>query len=260
MDIHNAIKQSCDVYFYTNGVKLGIDRLAHYARAFGLGHRTGIRLANEAPGLIPSREWKKRRFGVVWYPGETVSAAIGQGYNLYTPLQLAVAYAALANGGKVLRPRLLLRLEDRRGTVVEKFPSEVKGEVPISPEQLAVVRRGLTAVVEEPGGTGRRARVPGVLVAGKTGTAQVVRLEHTEGMEDDEIPIRFRDHGWFGAFAPADAPEIAVAVFVEHGLHGASAAAPVAQRILARYFEKKPEIAEAVAVSESRPGGGVALD
>ena len=114
--------------------------------------------------------------------------------------------------------------------------------------------------MEEPGGTGRRARVPGVRVAGKTGTAQVVRLEHTEGMEEEEIPIRHRDHGWFGAFAPADAPEIAVAVFVEHGLHGATAAAPVAQRIMARYFEKKAEAAEAIARSETASGDDVVLD
>jgi penicillin-binding protein 2 len=260
VNLHEAIKQSCDVYFYTNGVKLGIDRIAHYARSFGLGHRTGIRLANEAPGLIPSTEWKKRRFGVVWYPGETVSASIGQGYNLYTPLQLAVAYAAVANGGKVLQPRLLLRLEARDGTVLEEFPPVVRSEIPIAPQHLAAVRRGLEGVVEEPGGTGRRARVPGVRVAGKTGTAQVVRLEHTEGMKEEEIPIRYRDHGWFGAFAPADAPEIAVAVFVEHGLHGASAAAPIAQRILARYFEKKLEIAEQIAVSESASEADVALD
>jgi len=260
VNLHEAIKQSCDVYFYTNGVKLGIDRMAYYARSFGLGHRTGIRLANEAPGLIPSTEWKKRRFGVVWYPGETVSASIGQGYNLYTPLQLAVAYAAIANGGKVLQPRLLLRLEAQDGTVLEEFPPEVRSEVPISPQYLAVVRRGLAGVVEEPGGTGRRARVPGVRVAGKTGTAQVVRLEHTEGMEEKEIPIRYRDHGWFGAFAPVDAPEIVVGVFIEHGLHGASAAAPVAQRILARYFEKKLENAEQVAVSESASGADLALD
>jgi penicillin-binding protein 2 len=260
VNIHEALKQSCDVYFYTNGVKLGIDRIAHFAKSFGLGHRTGIRLANEAPGLIPSTDWKRRRFGVVWYPGETVSASIGQGYNLYTPLQLAVAYAAVANGGKVLQPRLLLRLEARDGTVLEDFPPEVRSEVPIASQHLAVVRRGLAGVVEEQGGTGRRARVPGVRVAGKTGTAQVVRLEHTEGMEEEEIPIRYRDHGWFGAFAPVDAPEIAVGVFVEHGLHGASAAAPVAQRILARYFEKKREIAEQVAVSESASGADVALD
>jgi penicillin-binding protein 2 len=260
VDLHEAIKQSCDVYFYTNGVKLGIDRMAHYARSFGLGHRIGIRLANEAPGLIPSTEWKKRRFGVVWYPGETVSASIGQGYNLYTPLQLAVAYAALANGGKVLQPRLLLRLEARDGRVLEEFPPQVRSEVPISSQHLAVVRRGLEGVVEEQGGTGRRARVPGVRVAGKTGTAQVVRLEHTEGMEEEEIPIRYRDHGWFGAFAPVEAPEIVVGVFVEHGLHGASAAAPIAQRILARYFEKQLEAAERLAASASEPGADVAVD
>jgi penicillin-binding protein 2 len=144
--------------------------------------------------------------------------------------------------------------------VLEEFPPEVRGEVGIAPEHLAVVRRGLTAAVEELGGTGRRARVPGIEVAGKTGTAQVVRLQHTEGMEEEEIPIRYRDHGWFGAFAPAEAPEIAVAVFVEHGLHGASAAAPVAQRILARYFEKKLENAETIARSESASEGDVVLD
>jgi penicillin-binding protein 2 len=196
----------------------------------------------------------------VWYPGETVSASIGQGYNLYTPLQLAVAYAAIANGGKVLKPRLLLRLETRDGRVLEEFPSEVRSEVPVSSEYLAAVRRGLAGVVEEPGGTGRRARVPGVRVGGKTGTAQVVRLEHTEGLEEQEIPMRYRDHGWFGAFAPVEAPEIAVGVFVEHGLHGASAAAPVAQRILARYFEKKRETAERIAASESALEADVALD
>jgi penicillin-binding protein 2 len=123
-----------------------------------------------------------------------------------------------------------------------------------------VVRRGLEGVVEEQGGTGRRARVPGIRVAGKTGTAQVVRLEHTEGMKEEEIPIRYRDHGWFGAFAPADAPEIAVGVFVEHGLHGSSAAAPVAQRILARYFEKKREVDEQIAASGSASEAEVALD
>jgi penicillin-binding protein 2 len=256
VDIHQAIKQSCDVYFYTNGVKLGIDRMAYYVKSLGLGEQTGIGLPHEAPGLIPSTAWKKQRFGVPWYPGETVSASIGQGYTLYTPLQLAVAYAAIANGGKVVQPRLVLRLEAWDGKVVEEFPPEVRSEVPISPQHLAVVRRGMAAVVEEPGGTGSRARVPGVRVAGKTGTAQVVRLEQTTGMKEKEIPIRYRDHGWFGAFAPVEEPEIAVAVFIEHGLHGATAAAPVAQRIMARYFEKKLAIAQGAAVSGSEPGSG----
>jgi penicillin-binding protein 2 len=122
---------------------------------------------------------------------------------------------------------------------VHESPPAKRTPVPVAPEHLALVRRGMTAVVEEPGGTGARARVPGVRVAGKTGTAQVVRLEHTEGMAEHAIPVKYRDHAWFGAFAPADAPEIAVGVFVEHGLHGSSGAGPVAQRILARYFEKR---------------------
>lgn len=244
VDIHRALRESCDVFFYTFGVQLGIDRLARYAESFGLGHRTGIGLPGEAPGLVPSSEWKKRRFGEPWYPGETVSAAIGQGFNLYTPLQLAVAYAAIANGGTVLEPRLLLRLESLDGEVVEAFEPGPPERTLAGPDALASVRRGLEAVVNEPHGTGGRARLPDVHVAGKTGTAQVVRLEQTEGLEEQEIPMRYRDHAWFGAFAPAEAPEIAVAVFVEHGLHGSTTAAPIARRILERYFEKKRPAAE----------------
>jgi penicillin-binding protein 2 len=236
VDMVKAIQQSCDVYFYTFGVQLGIDRLAEIAKSFGLGRPTGIGLSGEAGGLVPSSEWKQRRFGERWYPGETVSAAIGQGYNLYTPIQLAVSYAAIASG-QLVQPRLVLRIESGEG--VETMPPSPSTPVGVKPEFLQLVRRGMTAVVEEPGGTGGRARVPGVKVAGKTGTAQVVQLQHTEGMKESDIPIRYRDHAWFGAFAPADAPEIAVGVFVEHGLHGSSGAGPVAQRILARYFEKR---------------------
>ena len=161
-----------------------------------------------------------------------------------------MAYAAIASGEQI-QPRLVLRVEGRDGSVHEASPAK-REPVPVAPEHLAWVRRGMAAVVEEPGGTGGRARVPGVRVAGKTGTAQVVRLEHTEGMKEHEIPIKYRDHAWFGAFAPADAPEIAVGVLVEHGLHGSSGAGPVAQRILARYFEKRGLVSplQAAAVSE----------
>ncbi len=258
VDLRLALKRSCDVFFYQNGVKLGIDRLARYAKAFQLGSRTGIGLPGEVSGLVPSSEWKERRLKEPWYPGETVSASIGQGYNLMTPLQLAVSYAAIANGGTVVEPRLLLRVEAPGGRVIERFESGTKGSVPVAPEWLALVRDGLTAVVEEAGGTGRRARVPGMRVAGKTGTAQVVRLDHTEGLEEHEIPIRRRDHAWFGAFAPADDPRIAVAVFVEHGRHGSSAAAPIAQRVLARWFEKQsapdPDEEPAATLARSVPG------
>jgi penicillin-binding protein 2 len=237
--LHQALQRSCDVYFYQLGLKLGVDRLAHYAQAFGLGKLTGIPLANERAGLIPTAAWKQQRFREPWMAGETVSISIGQGFDLVTPLQLAVGYAAIANGGSVIEPRLVLRRTDPSGRVEEAPPPVVRGRVPVSDEHLALVRKGLTAVVEDPGGTGGRSRVPGVAVAGKTGTAQVVRLEHTDGMEEHEVPIQYRDHGWFVAYAPAESAEIVVAVLAEHGGHGGSAAAPLAQKVLARYFEKQ---------------------
>lgn len=243
VNVHIALRSSCDVFFYTVGVKLGIERLAEFGSRLGLGRPSGLGLAHEAAGVMPSPEWKRKRFGERWYPGETVSVSIGQGYNLTTPLQLAVAYAALANGGKLLRPRLALRVESRDGALLEEFPPEVRSELHLAPRHVEAVLRGLEAVVSEPGGTGGRSRVPGVRVGGKTGTSQVVSLKRTEGMAEADIPVRYRDHAWFASFAPVEAPEIAVAVFIEHGLHGSSAAAPVSQRILQRYFEKTGRIA-----------------
>jgi penicillin-binding protein 2 len=239
VNVVEALQRSCDVFFYTVGVQLGIDRIAKHAKSFGLGAQTGIALPGETPGIVPSSEWKQNRYGEKWYPGETVSAAIGQSYNTYTPLQLAVSYATIANGGHVMRPRLVLRLEDRDGRTLEAFAPEERMRSTVPEDALALVREGLTAAVESAGGTGGRARVPGVRVAGKTGTVQVVSLDQVRGLPESQIPVRFRDHAWFAAFGPADAPEIAVAVFVEHGLHGSSAAAPIAQRIMAKYFEKR---------------------
>jgi penicillin-binding protein 2 len=258
VDVHRALRSSCDVFFYTVGVKLGIERLAAFASSLGLGRPTGIGLPHEAPGTVPSPAWKRRRYGQPWYPGETVSVSIGQGYDLVTPVQLALAYAAIANGGSVVRPRLALRIESRDGRVLEEIPAEVRSRVEIPSPVVAALHGGLEAVVSEPGGTGGRARVPGVRVAGKTGTSQVVGLHHTEGLREFAIPIRYRDHAWFAAFAPVEAPEVAVAVLVEHGLHGATAAAPVAQRVLARYFEKTGRLAPAprpgVAPAHGPPG------
>ena len=238
VDLHHALMESCDVYFYRAGLELGIDRLAGYARGFGLGRPTGIALDGEASGLVPTRQWKERRFQEPWVEGETVSASIGQGFNLVTPMQLATAYAALANGGKVFRPRLVRARVTRDGRLHPGDAVEMTGEVAIDPRHLERVRAGLVAVVMDPKGTGKRARVPGLVVAGKTGTAQVVRLEHVEGLEEDEIPRRYRDHALFAAFAPAGAPEIVVVVVLEHGGGGGANAAPIAQRVLARWFEK----------------------
>jgi penicillin-binding protein 2 len=237
VNLHEAIARSCDVYFYQLGLKLGIDRMAFFSNGFHLGRRSGVALGNESAGLIPTRAWKERHVGQVWLKGETVSASIGQGFNLTTPMQLAVAYAAIANGGTVFRPRILLRQTGPDGTVEQGPEPEALGKVPVSPEHLATITRALEAVVNETGGTGARARIPGIRVAGKTGTAQVVHVKETDGLEDDEIPFKYRDHGWFAAFAPAEAPEIVVIALAEHGGHGGSAAGPIVNAVLSRYFK-----------------------
>jgi penicillin-binding protein 2 len=238
VDLHTSLVRSCDVYYYQLGVRLGVDRIATFAKAFNLGRLTGIPLPDEKPGLIPSSDWKLRRFKTPWYPGETVSISIGQGYDLTTPLQLAVSYAAIANGGTLYQPRLVLKRGRAEGGLEETKP-KITGNVPVKPENLALIRAALNGVVEQPGGTGSKARVPGVSVAGKTGTAQVIRLEHFDGVKESKVPIKYRDHAWFVAFAPAEDAEIVVAVISEHGGHGGSAAAPLAQKVLAKYFEKK---------------------
>jgi len=257
VDLISALRDSCDVYFYQLGVELGIDTIADYARRLGLGRLTGVALRGEQPGRNPTKEWKERQRDEAWIKGETVSASIGQGYNLVTPIQLANAFAALGNGGRHFTPRIVQRLETWDGRLVRAEPPSEPIDAGVDPEVLALVRQGLVAVVEgTPGrpatdsgpatprihGTGARARVPGVEVAGKTGTSQVVRLDLVKDLEDDEIPVRYRDHALFAAFAPAEAPEIAIAVVVEHaGKGGGAAAAPIAQKVLARYFEKKHE-------------------
>jgi penicillin-binding protein 2 len=239
VDMHESIVRSCDVYFYMLGRELGVDRLAFFARGFNLGRRTGISLPQEMSGLVPTSAWKEQRFKERWVPGETISTSIGQGFNLTTPLQMAVAYAAIANGGVLVKPRLVLRVADAEGRLVEGPAPEGNGRGPIAGEHLERVRLALEGVVHDVGGTGARARVEGVRVAGKTGTAQVVGLKHTEHLEEDEIAFELRDHAWFVGFAPAGAPEIAVAAIVEHGGHGGSAAGPIVQKVLARYFEKR---------------------
>ncbi len=251
VDLRRALVESCDVYFYQAGLALGVDRLAFFARGFGLGKRSGIPFTGEAPGLVPTSAWKQNRFREPWVLGETVSVAIGQGFDLVTPLQLAVAYGAIANGN-VVTPRLVQSYEDEEGNQVPGPAAHVRGTAPVSAAHLERVRSALAGVVEEPRGTGGRSRVPGVRVAGKTGTAQVVGLQHTEGIDEAELELRHRDHAWFAAFAPVEEPEIVVSVLVEHGGHGGSAAAPIAQKVLARYFEKTRPAPEA-------PAGAVAL-
>ncbi|PLX81828.1 MAG: penicillin-binding protein 2 [Desulfuromonas sp.] len=238
-DLKKALRESCDVWFYQVGLELGIDRLAQMARELGLGAPLDFPLEGEKGGLIPDREWKKRRFNTSWYPGETVIASIGQGYVLATPLQLAVMTAAVANGGTVLRPQVVKRVEDFAGNVLlESAPEAIRSQA-LEPAHLRAVRLGLEAVVNESRGTGAASRLDSIRVAGKTGTAQVVRRksDEEEALEAEDVtPYRFRDHALFVAYAPAEDPKIAVAVVVEHGGHGGSAAAPVARRVFESYF------------------------
>jgi len=223
--------ESCDVFFYEAGARLGVDTIAAYSRRFGLGQATGLGLGYEEPGLIPDSDWKKRRFGERWYPGETLSVAIGQGYVLTTPLQMASVMATIANGGTRYRPFVVKRIEGP-GTSVTEFKPEVLGELGISSATMRSVQAALRDVVAGERGTGQRARIEGVAVAGKTGTAQAAGAEAARGGEED-APRRLRDHAWFVSYAPADAPTIAVAVLVENaGQHGGTVAAPMARAVM----------------------------
>jgi len=244
VDIYRAISESCDVFFYQVGEAVGVDKLAEYARALGLGSRTKIKLDNEARGLIPTSEWKRKRFGEPWQRGETLPIAIGQGFDLVTPLQMSTLIAAIANGGTLYRPLIVSAIETADGNVLESGEPHVTNRINIKPETLAIVRHGLWGAVNGKRGTARGSRLKGFEMSGKTGTAQVVARD--EGREDGskaevEDAHRFKDHAWFVAYAPSEAPRIAVAVIVEHGEHGSSAAAPIARAVIQFYLDNLGE-------------------
>jgi penicillin-binding protein 2 len=243
-DLKKALRESCDVWFYQAAMETGIDRISQMAFDLGLGSTLDFILAGEKSGLIPTRDWKRAVYKDRWYDGETVIAAIGQGYVLATPLQLAVMTAAVANGGEVLRPRVLERIESLSGETLFSGEKELLRKVDFDPQRLAEVKKGLEAVVNEPHGTGWASKLPSVRVAGKTGTAQVVRrkskAEEEAAVGEDDTPYKFRDHALFVAYAPADDPQIAVAVVVEHGRHGSSTAVPIARAVFENYFHVAP--------------------
>lgn len=224
LDLVSAMAQSCDVYFYQLGLKLGLERWSKFAAACGLGMPLGLDIPNEAGGLIPSKDFFNRRYGRgKWSTGVLLNLSIGQGEVLVTPLQMACLMAALANGGTIYRPRLVKEIRSAGGRVNVQQP-QVVGHLPLSASSLEIILKSLRAVVRHPLGTGRLAAVDGLAVAGKTGTAQ---NPHGE------------DHAWFGGFAPADgSPQIAVVVLVEHGGHGGSTAAPVAGKIIEAYLKR----------------------
>ena len=229
VDLEKALVQSCDVYFYKTGKKLTVDRMSEFARACGFGQLTGIRLPHEKAGNIPTRDWKRKRFGEGWQGGDNLNMAIGQGYTLVTPLQVARFYAGILNGGKLLKP-LLIKGEK----------PVVQAEIPLDGEQVARIRKALVKTVVSDRGTCRRLRTKGVVVGGKTGTAQVVRLtDELKQLKDDQIPYKFRDHAWMAAIAEKDGRRFAIAALVEHGLHGSSGAGPVVKAIIDYIFLNK---------------------
>ncbi|MBU0575057.1 MAG: penicillin-binding protein 2, partial [Proteobacteria bacterium] len=243
VNLHRAIVESCDVYFYNLGKMLGVDRIAAYARAFGLGAPLGIDLPREKGGLIPTKQWKLSRLKEPWQPGETLSLAIGQGYNLVTPLQLANVYATLANGGTLYRPRLVKQIESSDGHVIKEYGPEKMGALPFRTQTIATINRALWGAVNEKGGTGYILRRKAEDVAGKTGTSQVIGLPDEEkARKAKRVSAAFRDHALFVCFAPYGNPEIAVAVILENAGHGGAVAAPVARKIIDAYFAKKKMI------------------
>jgi penicillin-binding protein 2 len=226
------------VYYYQLGERLGIDRLAEMCRRFKLGDAMGIGLAGEKKGLIPTTEWKLKRFGKRWVPGDTPPAAIGQGYVLMTPIQMVSMMATVANEGTVFRPHLVKQVVDADGKVLKELSPEVLAHVAASSANFKKVKQGLYAVVNDAGGTGAAAQLGDVRVAGKTGTSQVVKLGEDRKRR---LAYEYQDHALFTAFAPYDKPEIAVAVVVEHGGGGGAVAAPIAGQILRVWFDlKKP--------------------
>jgi penicillin-binding protein 2 len=256
VDLHKAIAQSCDVFFYTIGNRLGIDKIAEYAKKAGLGEKTGIDLPHEAEGLVPSSAWKMRNFRVKWYAGETISVSIGQGATTVTPLQLVRAIGGIATGGIWQTPHLVRDNE---------HPVQAR-KADLNLDNVMKVINGMYAVVNE-GGTGVRARLPGIEVCGKTGTAQLASNEFLKGSSAGRA---MKDNAWFVGFAPRANPEIAVVALFEGGEHG-QLAAPIVRDVIKAYFDKKarsrprqllaglPEpspAADMVELKPAREGGG----
>jgi penicillin-binding protein 2 len=228
VNLRRALVESCDVYFYRLGMKLGVDRISEFSFASGFGKPTGIDLPHEKGGNIPTREWKEKTYGERWQKGEDLNFSIGQGYTLVTPLQVARYISALINGGQLLKPQLLADAEP-----------EVQGEVPLTGDQRDLIKKAMVHTVVDPSGTCWRARTPGVTVGAKTGTAQVTRLtDELKALKDHEIPYALRDHAWMAGFGERDGRRYAVVVMVEHGLHGSSGAGPVVKACLDYLFPR----------------------
>ena len=246
VDLYKSIVVSSDTFYYQLANDLGIDAIAGFMKDFGFGATTGIDLEGEATGVLPSPEWKKKRFRTPeqqkWYAGETISIGIGQGYNAYTPAQLALAMATLANDGVMLRPRLVESIENVRSGERRALEPKLVRKIALKPENIEFVKRAMGGVIKE--GTGRRAFQGAPYTSGgKTGTSQVIAMKQNEKYVESKVAERFRDHSLFIIFAPLESPRIALAALVENGGFGARAAAPLARAVLDYYLlGKLPEV------------------
>ena len=235
VDLHRGIVESCDIYFYNLGLRLGADRIARYASCFGLGQTSGLGLSEELPGLIPTVAWKQRTYGADIKDGETVAISIGQGYVVSTPIQLVMMTAAVANGGKLMKPALVKQIRSADGKVVYDHAPVVRGEIPLEAHALSMLDSAFRDVVVGAAGTGKKCRIPGINVHGKTGTSQVISGKVTHGIEE-LIPYHERPHALFVAYVNDRPKKIAVVVVVEHGGGGGATAAPIARQVIARYY------------------------
>ena len=245
--VRDALAVSDDIFFYELGggypdryVGLGSKGIGDYARAFGLDAVTGIDVPGEASGHVPDSKWKRHTYAENWLTGDTYNMSIGQGYLLTTPLQMTSATAAVANRGSLWKPQIVDHITDDKGNIVQPYQPKLLREVPVDPKDLDVVREGMFGAVNWPNGTAARVRVPGVVVAGKTGTAEFARDEDKDGEPDRDEKDNLPTHAWFTSFAPYNDPEIVVTVFVANGGEGSAVAAPVATKILQAYFDKNP--------------------
>ena len=255
VNLTRSLARSCDVYYYVLGTKLGLDPIAAMGRQMGFGSATGINIAGESRGIMPDAAWYKKRFGY-YTLGSAVNASIGQGAVSATPLQLAVSFAALANGGRVYKPQVALRIE-RYDAAAREIQPELVRQLDVSAQHLALVREGLRQVVNAPFGTAYRKRLKDLEVAGKTGTAQVAKLgKDRKKSRGKDVAWKLRDHAWFGAFAPADDPKVVVVVLNEHGGGGSSAAAPIAMKVAQAWYD----LQNRVAGIESKPVTVTQLD
>jgi penicillin-binding protein 2 len=243
LGVVSALAQSCDIFFYQVGggyrdrfEGLGEERLGYYAELFGFGTESGIDLPAEAPGLVPTVKWKRINYSESWVTGDTYNMSIGQGFVLATPLQMLNATAVVANGGTLLRPQIVREIIDSEGNTVRAFAPDVIRQLPISAENLSLVRQGMRNAVAAPGGTAWSLNVPGVAVAGKTGTAEFFVDRNKDGIPDRDREGNLPTHAWFTSFAPYEDPEIALIVFVYGGGEGSATAVPIANEILNHYF------------------------